>query len=132
MAGVPRKSDAQKVAARTAAILRHEAIHARCALAVGLSRTEITTLMLVSASAPATPSTLSDALSLTSGTITSLIDRLEVRQLVHREPHPGDRRSILLTVTPAGRDIAGRFVQAFDEQDPAERASRLDDAGAVE
>ena len=100
MADVSPKSDARRIAARSAAILRHEKIHARCALALGVSRSEITTLMLVSAGAPVTPSTVSEALSLTTGTITSLIDRLGTRQLLHREPHPGDRRSILLTVTP--------------------------------
>ena len=93
-------------------------------LTTGLSRTEITTLMLVNTGAPFTPSTVSVALSLTTGTLTKLLDRREACQLIRREPHPGDRRRLLLTVTAASRDIADRFVQAFDEQDRAERASR--------
>jgi DNA-binding MarR family transcriptional regulator len=37
--------------------------------------------------------------------MTSLIDRLEERGFVRRQPHPTDRRGVLLTLTDAGRDI---------------------------
>lgn len=40
---------------------------------------------------------------LTSGSMTSLVDRLEERNLVRRRPHPEDRRGVLLTLTEAGR-----------------------------
>lgn len=40
---------------------------------------------------------------LTSGSMTSLVDRLEERDFVRRQPHPADRRGVLLRLTDAGR-----------------------------
>lgn len=39
----------------------------------------------------------------TSGTMTNRIDRLEARGLVQRRPDPGDRRGVLVSLTPAGK-----------------------------
>ncbi|MCU1432652.1 MAG: MarR family transcriptional regulator [Actinotalea sp.] len=39
----------------------------------------------------------------TSGTMTNRIDRLEVGGLVERRPAPGDRRGVLVRLTPTGR-----------------------------
>lgn len=38
----------------------------------------------------------------TSGTMTNRIDRLAQRDLVRREPSPGDRRGVLVRLTPEG------------------------------
>jgi DNA-binding MarR family transcriptional regulator len=40
-------------------------------------------------------------------TLTAILDRLEGRGLVRRRPHPSDRRSVVVTLTGAGR-VAGR------------------------
>lgn len=48
---------------------------------------------------------LADALICTRATITGLIDTLERKGLVERKPNPDDRRSILATLTKAGRDL---------------------------
>lgn len=42
----------------------------------------------------------------TSGTMTNRVDRLEQRGLVHRSPAPRDRRSVIVTLTDAGREAA--------------------------
>ncbi|MFC1415169.1 MarR family winged helix-turn-helix transcriptional regulator [Streptacidiphilus cavernicola] len=42
----------------------------------------------------------------TSGTMTNRIDRLAVKGLVQRLPDPGDRRGVLVRLSPAGRDLA--------------------------
>ncbi|MGJ7530726.1 MarR family winged helix-turn-helix transcriptional regulator [Variovorax sp. GB1P17] len=42
---------------------------------------------------------------LTSGSMTSLVDRLEERDFVRRQPHPTDRRGVLLTLTDVGRNV---------------------------
>lgn len=42
---------------------------------------------------------------LTSGSMTSLVDRLEEAGLVKRQPHPNDRRGVLLALTNAGRGV---------------------------
>ncbi|MFF6784542.1 MarR family transcriptional regulator [Streptomyces sp. NPDC012510] len=52
---------------------------------------------------------LADDLTLTSGGITRLIDRMEGAALVRRVPSPGDRRSVLVEATEGGRAV---FVQA--------------------
>jgi len=42
----------------------------------------------------------------TSGTMTNRVDRLAARGLVARENHPGDRRGVLVRLTPSGKDTA--------------------------
>lgn len=42
---------------------------------------------------------------LTSGSMTSLVDRLEEAGLVTRQPHPTDRRGVLLGLTEQGRRV---------------------------
>lgn len=49
-----------------------------------------------------TPTGLYRSLMLTSGTMTSRLDSLEQRGFVKRMDDPGDRRGILVTLTPAG------------------------------
>jgi len=46
----------------------------------------------------------------TSGAITQRLDRLEARGLVRREPHPGDGRVVLVSLTPAGRELVDRVL----------------------
>lgn len=40
--------------------------------------------------------------------ITKLVDKLGAEDLVHREPHPTDRRGTLVRITPAGRRLGKR------------------------
>ncbi len=42
--------------------------------------------------------------SVTSGTMTNRVDRLAARALVSRANHPGDRRGVVVTLTPAGKE----------------------------
>ena len=48
-------------------------------------------------------------ISLTSGAMTTLVDRLENHGLVRREPHPSDRRSVLLHYVPQSQQSVGGF-----------------------
>jgi len=54
---------------------------------------------------PLTPNEINAHLHLTSGSVTSLLDRLEQRGLVARGPHPTDRRKVLVSITDAGREL---------------------------
>src|SRR5438270_11621078 len=47
-------------------------------------------------------------IALTSGAITSAVDRLEARGLVAREAHASDRRARIGRLTAAGKEEAGR------------------------
>ncbi len=46
---------------------------------------------------------------LTSGAITSAVDRLEARGLVTREAHPSDRRARIVRLTAAGKGQAAKI-----------------------
>lgn len=80
------------------------------------------------------PKQLSDTLMLTTGGMTGRLDKLEKAGLVVRTPDPGDRRSLRVQLTGAGRDlideavVAGLRVQheALSRLDP-EDARRLGD-----
>ena len=48
--------------------------------------------------------------------VTNAVDRLEREGLVRRSAHPTDRRAILATITPEGRDLAGRAGDALNRQ----------------
>jgi DNA-binding MarR family transcriptional regulator len=56
------------------------------------------------------PSQLSASLLVSSGTMTSRLDRLEGRGLIRRVPNPDDRRSVLVELTTPGRDLADQAV----------------------
>jgi len=46
------------------------------------------------------PSAISESLLVSSGTLTSRLDRLERKELIKRVPHPEDRRSVEVELTP--------------------------------
>jgi len=46
-------------------------------------------------------------------TLTGVLDRLERRRLVERRPNRADRRSLTVSLTPAGAAAAGRVAVAF-------------------
>jgi DNA-binding MarR family transcriptional regulator len=54
---------------------------------------------------PMSPSELGQRLIVTRATVTGLLDSLERRGFVRRAPNPADRRSLLVEITPAGRDV---------------------------
>ena len=47
---------------------------------------------------------------MTSGSITSLLDTLERNGLVRREPHPDDRRKLLVDITDEARRLVDRML----------------------
>lgn len=58
------------------------------------------------------PSALTASLMLTSGGVTGRLDRLDRLGLATRSPDPSDRRGLLVTLTPAGRDVIDEAVTA--------------------
>lgn len=51
------------------------------------------------------PCDLGDSMMISSGTVTHRLDKLEKRGLVSRRPDPTDRRSVLVSLTPEGREL---------------------------
>ncbi|MHC4883078.1 MAG: MarR family winged helix-turn-helix transcriptional regulator [Planctomycetota bacterium] len=54
---------------------------------------------------PATPSQISRHLSLSPSTVNGIVDRLKTKGLIIRKRPPQDRRKVLLTLAPKGRDV---------------------------
>lgn len=59
--------------------------------------------------------------------VTLMVDDLEQRGLVQRTPHPDDRRSKLVQLTPAGRAAAARANAILDEPPAALREASAED-----
>ncbi len=82
------------------ALDRHDAQTAR---ANGLGRNDALALRYLCERGPAAPGTIQDWLGLTSGTVTALVDRLARAGMVKRQPHPDDRRALIVTATHIGK-----------------------------
>lgn len=51
------------------------------------------------------PSEIGERLQVTRATVTGVVDSLERRGFVRRRPHPVDRRSVLVEITPEGMAV---------------------------
>ncbi len=60
-----------------------------------------------------TPKQATEDLELSTGAMTSLIDRLERRGQIERHPNPQDRRSVIVHLTPAGSAVARSFGEVY-------------------
>ena len=90
----------------------------------GLTRGSHNVLQILGgASEPLTPSEVSTRLTITSATVTGLLDTLEGRGLARRRPHPGDRRSLLVEITDDGRRLLDRLVPDLIEHEKRWAAS---------
>jgi DNA-binding MarR family transcriptional regulator len=82
----------------------------------GLNRTDMRALDLVGQAGRLTPTDLARRLGLTTGGVTSVLDRLERAGYARRLPDPGDRRRLLVetTAATAARDaeVFGALLQA--------------------
>ena len=87
---------------------------------VGLSLAKFGVLArLVEAGEPLPLGSLAERCCCVRSNMTQLVDRLEAERLVERVQVPNDRRSILATLTPAGRDLyeeARRVLESADAE----------------
>jgi DNA-binding MarR family transcriptional regulator len=79
-------------------------MHLEMSERLGLSSGELLALAHLSVDGPLGPSELARRLRMTSGAMTALLDRLAERDFVVREPHPTDRRRVVVRLTKSGRD----------------------------
>ena len=114
----------------------HRATHATLqALAVRLAgldlpASEINVLASLAGHRPLTVGALATATATRPTTLTSVLDRLAGRGYVTREVDPADRRSFLISLTPAGQQAAATISAAVSELErtalagvsPAQRA----------
>ena len=87
----------------------------RSALAggAGISATDLDALEHLEADGPLTQRQLGERLSLTSGAITMLVDRLEQGGWVRRRPHPRDRRFVLVELSAQATERTPPGLAAF-------------------
>jgi DNA-binding MarR family transcriptional regulator len=80
--------------------LERDRMRAALSRSAGITATDLDALEHLEADGPLTQRDLGIRLSLTSGAITMLVDRLEGAGWVRRRPHPVDRRYVLLELSP--------------------------------
>jgi DNA-binding MarR family transcriptional regulator len=121
--------------------LEDDRLDARMARQIGAPPVEFRAMDHLHHAKTLTPGELADRLALTSGAVTALVDRLEQLGWVTREPHPTDRRSIIVRAArddataeqlyaPIGEALAG----AARKLSAAERAAAvrfLEEAAAI-
>jgi len=98
--------------------------------ALGLSWARVRALRQL-ATEPHTLRALAERLAADPPYVTLMVDDLEERGLVQRTPHPEDRRSKLVELTPAGRDAAARADAIMDEPPAALRDLPAEDLAAL-
>ena len=98
------------------------------AAAMGINLTDGRVLDQLDRRGPTSPSDLARAAGLTTGAMTTLLDRLERLGYARRTPHPKDRRRIVVELTapakqsitaiygPLATDSAGIFNRCTDAQ----------------
>ncbi|OKI02571.1 transcriptional regulator [Streptomyces sp. CB02923] len=94
---------------------------------LGVNETDLRCLELLLPAERATPGELGSRLGLTTGSVTAMIDRLEKRGHLTRTPHPTDRRSTLVQVTPALRQQAFALMEPFLDDSATEVYARYSD-----
>src|SRR4051794_1476360 len=77
--------------------------------ALGVNRTDMRCLDVLEREGPVTAGRLAGSTGLTSGAITTVIDRLERGGFARRLRDPGDRRRVLVELAPDIREHSGDF-----------------------
>ena len=93
--------------------LQRDRMRAALARRAGISQTDLDALEHLEADGPLTQRDLGERLSLTSGAVTMLVDRLARAGWVHRRPHPGDRRYVLIELSPLAAASAPEDLAAY-------------------
>lgn len=66
---------------------------------------------------PLSPTAIGERLIVTRATVTGVVDSLERRGYVERTPHPQDRRSLLIQLTPTGLDVLAQVRHIVHERE---------------
>ena len=98
---------------RMTRIVKHlDKLSGRISARFGINVGEFKVLLKLDRHGAMTAGELADVLSLSSGATTNRLDGLEEAGYLTRTRDPEDRRSVLVDVTPAGRDLLDKVVDA--------------------
>src|SRR3984885_3950072 len=106
-------------------------VDAQSIAAAGLGLSDFAVLEILLHKGPLPVNTIGRQVMLTSGSISTAIDRLEEKRLVRRQACPNDRRVTFVTLTRTGRTLirrvfkvhADRLETLFEPLSPAERST---------
>jgi DNA-binding MarR family transcriptional regulator len=94
------------------------------------ARYEMLMLLLFSSAGSLPLSKVGSRLQVHPASVTNVVDRLEAKGLVRRNPHPSDRRATLAEITEAGRELALEATEALNTKvfmAPGLESERVDD-----
>lgn len=81
----------------------------------GLTRARATVLWNLHERGPVTQRVLAEAIGVTPRNVTGLVDALQADGFVTRDPHPGDRRATLVSLTDKGAATMSGLRGEYDE-----------------
>jgi len=107
-------------------------LDAKAATVAGVSRNDLRCLNIL-AERPVKPGQIAQELNLTTGSVTTLLDRLERAGLVRRDRDPNDRRGVLVHPTehlftllgPLYSSVAREVMRIAAAYDPVERRAAV-------
>jgi DNA-binding MarR family transcriptional regulator len=97
----------------------HRRAFATIASEAELGPSQLQLLMNIKPERAAPMSELAEALYCDASYITSLVDKLEARNLLERRPSPGDRRVKLIALTPDGHALRAKLLERVFQPPPA-------------
>jgi len=106
--------------ARLGYLLKHafldlEKLHAEVLAGCAVNARELAVLMLLDSREPESQQQAAGRLGVDRTTMVSLLDGLEGKGLLARQPDPADRRRNVVVLTDAGRQALGEATAASDE-----------------
>lgn len=107
------------------------ALMRQLSLRTGVHENALRALVLIDDTARSTPTEVAGYLELTSGAVTSMLDRLVAGGFIKRVPNPADRRGSLLTLEPAGERVVAEIRRRYEGVMRSVRAGHRDDLHLV-
>lgn len=98
-----------------------DAVDQAAATHLGVNRTDLRCLEIL-VHGESTPGALAAELSLTSGSVTTMLDRLAKLDYVARHPEPGDRRKVIIRITDRAMAEAMRIYGPIAQEGAGEVA----------
>jgi len=89
--------------------------HQAAATKFGLGITDMKTVSILLQEGPMTAGQIAQRLSLTTGAVTNVIDRLTRRDIVKRVPDAKDRRKVIVTVNPTALATTDNVYRSIGE-----------------
>lgn len=96
---------------------RADAVIADVARRFGVSHAALNALAVIEAAdGPVATGEVTSAMHIRTATMTRILDTLQSKGLITREPDPRDRRRVLLTITPDAQNLLDQLLPAVQQQ----------------